>query len=188
MSELAKGKFEVLRILRGSVLKALSLFGCSHIQCMEFAQPLLTSANNVVLLQNTTRVRVGWQWSTYNWVNSTPQGRAKLEHNEVYIEQQAWNLITILKRTTKEVNANTLTAEDVANNLIAWFNGQAIYDLRKNNCANLYVQPSEIHPYKDDSGVYQYTASFTLPLQVPKALTFAQETAQPNYKGSYGFK
>ena len=188
MSYEAKGKYEVLRIVRASVMEGLEAFGIKNFECIEFAQPLLQSADRVVLLKQTGQRRVGWQRASYSDRRDVGDGSERRSvRREAWIEEQDWELTVVFKRDGAAVTEYTMTSEDVAFSLVAWFNSLGgIERLRASDCANLFVSPSSVRPYKDDSHVYQNTSTLTVQIQVPKVFEFAQPMATPVFKGISG--
>jgi hypothetical protein len=63
-----------------------------------------------------------------------------------------------------------MQAYDIADILIAWFNGKGCEELRKFGVANERIRQGDIIVYNDDSELYQKRAVFTVNLQVPKEL------------------
>lgn len=187
MGEYAKGKYEVIRILRDSVLAGLAAYGVSGMQCLESALPAFNSADNVVLLKMSGLQTVGWQRGGYEVESDGGAGENGVKRTESWIEEQKWDVTVVMKRDGKKVNADTLTAEDVASRLVSWFNGAGgIASLRKHDCAPLFTNMSDVRQYIDDSGVYQNSATFTLRVQVPKKFRFDQDMATPVLKGIEG--
>ncbi len=212
MSYEMKGRYEVLRMLRNSVLACLAAYGLPDIPVLEFAQPLLQSEADAILLQLAGSTRVGWQHSSYRLEKKTDADKnadgeasdktatdaddtdaaatdddGEFVRYENWIDEQKWTITVVRRRTDAPVTAETVTAEDVAATLAAWFNGPGGIDsFRANDCANLFVQTSDFKPYKDDTALYRHTATLSLTLQVPKRARFLQPTAVPEFADAIG--
>ena len=202
MSYEMKGRYEVLRMLRNSVLACLAAYGLPDIPVLEFAQPLLQGEADAILLQLAGSTRVGWQRTDYalekkttdaengdSSINDATDAAAAEEfaRYESWIDEQKWTITVVRRKTDDPVTADTVTAEDVAATLAAWFNGPGGIDsFRANDCANLFVQTSDFKPYKDDTALYRHTATLSLTLQVPKRARFVQPTAVPVFADAIG--
>lgn len=183
MSYEMKGRYEVLRMLRNSVLACLAAYGLPDIPVLEFAQPLLQGEADAILLQLAGSTRVGWQRTDY----ALEKKEEEFARYESWIDEQKWTLTVVRRRTDDPVTADTVTAEDVAATLAAWFNGPGGIDsFRANDCASLFVQTSDFKPYKDDTALYRHTATLSLTLQVPKRARFVQPTAVPVFADAIG--
>ena len=94
---------------------------------------------------------------------------------EKWIDQQSWQVQIILKRKRK-IDGSSILAEDIANNLAAWFNSaHGVIAMKKRGLAPLIVDDKLIFVYNDISEIYQKRAVFTVKVQVPKELIVAEE-------------
>lgn len=167
MSDANKTKYEVLKIIRDVVLRGLSELGISDFDCLEFGQPSVQNMDRVVTCRLAKIEQVGWQRFSFNATKET-----RLDE---WIEQQSWQLQTIMKRSGAKVSADTLTSEDVSGMLRVWLNGKGNEKFRMEGCASLRIDPLTVFVYNDDSELYQRRVAFTMKLQVPKELSFGQE-------------
>lgn len=170
MSEANKTRYEIQKILSDAVKDGLTKYiGASHgFGVMEFAQASFQKANKIVLLNPVRTRRVGWQSSTYPVISDA------LKRKEEWIEEQAWQFHVILKKGDSPVITD-MQADDVAQLLIAYFNGVGCDYLRTKGVAPLRVADESIIVYNDDSELYQKRAVFTMKLQVPKELSISQD-------------
>lgn len=164
MSVENKGRLEVQKVVRDCILNGLTQTNHTGWDCMEFGNASMQKADKVVLMQYSSHERVGWQGRRYD---DTASG---LQRTDEWIEQQEWILHVIHKRTSD----GTELAEDIATELIAWFNGPGNEELRKGGIASLPIDAASVIVYNDNSDLYQKRATFTVKLQVPKELTFGQ--------------
>ena len=171
MSEQLKTKYEVIKILRDTLIEGMSMLGMSGWGVMEYGQASFEKADKIILLNNIRNERVGWQAVRYPVAG--PQDI--LHRRDEWIEEQTWQAHVVLKRTTAPVSASTETAEDVADKLVAWLNGAGMGLLRNSGVAPLRIDTNTIFVYNDDSAVYQRRATFSVKVQVPKELTYRQD-------------
>jgi len=167
MSASNKTRFEVQTILRSCIIQGLTQFSQTGWDVMEFANASFEKANKVVLMNLIKCSRVGWQAQKY------PVTASVLGRREEWIEEQNWQLSTILKRTDATDDTSIL-AEDVSQMLITWFNGPGADYLRKSGVAPLRVDTESVIVYNDNSELYQKRAVFTVKIQVPKVQLFGQ--------------
>lgn len=167
MSEWAKGKYAVQKIIRDNVILGMTKFGQTGWDCIEFAQATMQNADKIITMNCTGVDRIGWQGTKFDSVLGT--------RTDEWLEEQTWMFQVILKRTNEVVTASTITTQDVASMLITWFNGMGCDEFRRNRCANLRIDPSSVIVYNDDSDIYQKRAVFTMRLQVPKEYSYGQD-------------
>ena len=167
MSDANKTKYEVIKIIRSVVLKGFTEMDIAGFDCVEFGQPSIQNMDRVVTCRLAKIEEVGWQRFSYNW-----SGRKRKDE---WIEQQSWQLQTIMKRSGAAVTKDTLTSEDVSGMLRVWLNGPGNERFRMKGCASLRIDPLTVFVYNDDSELYQRRVAFTMKLQVPKELSFGQE-------------
>ena len=169
MSDANKTKYEVIKIIRSVVLRGFEEMNITGFDCVEFGQPSVQNMDRVVTCRLAKIEQVGWQRFSFPYENST------LFRKDEWIEQQSWQLQTIMKRSGAKVSADTLTSEDVSGMLRVWINGRGNEKFRMKGCASLRVDPLTVFVYNDDSELYQRRVAFTMKLQVPKELSFGQE-------------
>ena len=165
MGEAKKGRLEVQEILRQNILSGLSRFGHDGIGVMEFANASMQSVDGVVLMNRVRTKRVGWQACLDETVGNKLIGR------EEWIEEQHWQLSCIKKRGQSGESASTIVSDDIADDLVAWFNGDGCMFFRRHGMANLRIDTNSILVYNDNSDLYQRRAVFTVKIQVPKEIT-----------------
>ena len=168
MSTEKKTRLEVQRILRKVIENGLGALGHEGCAVMEFANASFQNADNIVLLNLIGTKRVGWQARDFSPYD------AKLVARENWIEEQKWQIHCIKKRPTSNANIRT-TAEDIADDLVTWFNCRGCDELRTYGMANLRIDSDAVIVYNDNSDLYQKRAVFTVKIQVPKELTFEQD-------------
>lgn len=160
-----KSENQIFKILRESILKGLEEFGIKDgLDCRRFAQANFNHGDKLVLLNKISSERVGWQAFNYDYNRE----KGVEERTDEWIEQQSWQ-ISALKRMMQNDTTETVTADDIINALITWFNGLGNLDLRTNGIANLPIDPHSIMVYNDDSDLYQRRVVFTMEVQVPKS-------------------
>ena len=190
MSENFKSKYEVVQIIRDNILMGLKAFGQPVREaegnggwdCIESDQQSFKNVDKTICINRVKTDRVGWQSAHSEYNRDTK----KFATTESFIEQQEWQVRIILKRNVEPVDGNTVTTEDIAAMLTAWFNRMGCAEFRKHHCANLFVQSKDIKVYKDTSDVSQMITSFPLKLQVPKAFCVEEPSARPEFKGIEG--
>lgn len=171
MSDSMKLENEVFKILRDSSIEGLEfVLGKNNgVGVMRFAQASFTYSDNIILLNHILTDREGWQSVRYGNV----QGIEK--RTDEWLENQHWQF-TALKRMRQEDTVDTLSADDLANALIIWFNGKGIYDLKSRGLSNLLIDPHEIFVYNDDSNLYQRRIVFTMKVLVSKEFSTRVDT------------
>lgn len=164
-----KTRLEVQTILKSCLEEALGRFGCSRWTVMEFANASFQSADGVVLMNRLRSRRVGWQGHRYGIQDDV------LTRIDELIDEQHWQL-SVIKKRSNTTTADDALAEDVADNLVTWFNGVGCDWLRARGVANLRVDADSVIVYNDNSDLYQKRAVFTVKIQVPKEVK--QEQAE----------
>lgn len=165
ISPTMKGEYQVLKILRDSIIKGLEEFGIKDgVDCRRFAQANFNHGDKLVLLNLVDSQRVGWQAFNFKF----NQARGKEERIDEWIEQQTWQ-ISAIKRMLQNDDTETVSADDMITALITWFNGIGNLDLRKSGIANLPIDARSVMVYNDDSDLYQRRVLFTMEVQVPKS-------------------
>lgn len=167
MSTANKNRLEVQKIVRDNIMAGLTALGYTGWDVMEFANASLQKVDKAVLMNLVRNNRVGWQGHRYEGVPNA------LNRVDEWIDEQSWQLHIICKRTTATTVADVLS-EDVADNLITWFNGAGADLFRKAGVAPLRIEYSSVIVYNDNSDLYQKRAVFTVKIQVPKELTQEQ--------------
>lgn len=189
MSELNKGKYEVLRLIRSNILKCFETLGiptgANGWECMESDQAkIVNREDKVVLLKMKGFQRVGWQSSRFLW-DSDGQGFRTPEN---WIEEQEWEVKILVKRSSHEpITADTVAPMDIAAYLVMWFNREGCAVFREHNCGNLFVKSKDIKLYNDSSNLNQEAVSFPLKLQVPKQVVLKTDPAEVVFEGASGY-
>ena len=168
MSVQNKNRLEVQKILVDSIKECIRLFADSEWGVMAYADASFQKADKIVLVNLIGTERVGWQSRKYD-----SDIHNVFRRTDEFIDEQSWQIHTIAKRNNKTTVANTL-AEDMANNLITWFNGFAVDGLRSKGVAPLRIDTENVIVYNDNSDLYQKRAVFTVKLQVPKEVKITQ--------------
>jgi hypothetical protein len=163
MSAEKKTRIEVQRILKKVLEDGLSALGHDGCAVMEFANASFQNADKVVLMNPIGTKRVGWQGKDYSPYNET------LVMRESWIEEQRWQIHCVKKRITSSTDISP-TAEDIADDLVTWFNGRGCEELRTYGMANLRIDSDAVIVYNDNSDLYQKRAVFTVKIRVPKEL------------------
>ena len=172
MSTANKNRLEVQKILRDNIIAGMTALGYTGWGVMEFANASMQKADKVVLMNLIRNNRVGWQGHRYEDVANA------FKRVDEWIDEQSWQLHIICKRTATTTVADVLP-EDVADNLITWFNGVGADLFRKSGVAPLRIDYSSVIVYNDNSDLYQKRAVFTVKIQVPKELTTNQDEMTP---------
>lgn len=159
------GENQIFKILREACIEGMNQMGITDgFDVRRFAQAHLATGNKLVLLNLIDSERIGWQAHSYKFdVDSGKEIRT-----DEWIDQQSWQF-HIIKKMEKNDNVNTITADDICNYLMVYFNGVGNLELRKHGMANLPIDPHSIMVYNDDSDLYQRRVVFTMKLQVPKS-------------------
>lgn len=158
------GEFKIFKILRDITILGLNSVGITDdVDVRRFAQANFNHGDKLILLNCIRTSREGWQAFKYRPTDES------LKRNDEWLELQDWQFSSI-KRMRQEDNEDTISAVDIANSLIAWFNGPGSLELRNYGIANLLIDPTSIMIYNDDSDLYQRRPVFTMSIYVPKSL------------------
>lgn len=171
MSATNKTRFDVQKIIRAAILKAFNDLSLSGWSCIEFANTAMQNANKVVMMNLTRIMRVGWQSGKDLMDNGV------FKHQERWMECQYWQFHIILKRDSSTTDSSIL-AEDVANNLIGWFNGWGLEYLRNKGLSINWIDNSSVLVYNDNSDLYQKRVVIPIEFNVPKMLVANQIEAE----------
>ena len=167
MSAGNKTRLEVQKILIDSISAGLAYLNETGWGIMEFANASFIKADKIILVNLINARRIGWQAFSF------PMNQQVLGRKDEWIEEQSWQVHTLCKRVDNGA-ANDARAEDVATNLVAWFNGPGCDELRRHGVANIRIDSAQILVYNDNSNLYQKRAVFTVKIQTPKELTASQ--------------
>lgn len=160
---------ELFAKLRENIMTALKTFGITGFSVQRFAQANITNSDGLVLLNHIRTKREGWEWKKFECISKDAELYAEYGWIESVIYQ-----IHIIKKMTNGDTETTITGEDVANRLIAWFNGPGIDKLKDENISNLLIDQDDIMIYNDDSDQYQRRVVFSLNLIVNKKFSQAE--------------
>lgn len=163
MSAEMKSENEVFRTLRQGCLNCLSAFGYSGVDVQRFAQSNMNYTDDTVLFHMIEHHREGWQWRSFGADSTT----GALKRADEWIDRQTW-MVETLKRMRNGDGVDTVTADDIAQALIVWFNGRGLDWLRTQGLSTLPIDPTEIIVYNDDSQLYQRRPVFMMDVLVPK--------------------
>ena len=163
MSYEKKNKLEVQTVLRDNILQAFKFLHKDGWGVMEFANASFQNADKVVLMNYASHKRIGFQGHTHVAVG------AELMRIDSWIEEQSWQIHCVCKRPTNSASIQE-TAEDMASDLIAWFNGRGCDFFRNFGMSNLRIDSDAIFVYNDNSDLYQKRAVFTVKIEVPKEM------------------
>ena len=169
MSAKNKTRLEVQEILKNCIEEGIKRFGYARWSAKEFANASFQNADGVVLMNRLRSRRAGWQANRY------AIGAVGLERVDELIDEQHWQL-SVIKKRSNTTTADDALAEDVADNLVTWFNGVGCEWLRARGVASLRIDADSVIVYNDNSDLYQKRAVFTVKLQVPKEVK--QEQAE----------
>lgn len=162
-----KGEYQIFKILREACIEGMNRMGITDgFDVRRFAQAHLATGNKLVLLNLVDAERVGWQGHSYRFDVSS----GKELRTDEWIDQQSWHF-HIIKKMEKDDNVDTVTADDMANMMITWFNGPGVEYLKSRGLANLVIDPHSIMVYNDDSDLYQRRVVFSMKIQIPKSFT-----------------
>ena len=164
-------RLNVQKILRSVIDEGLNAIGLSGWTVQEFASPQYVSLDKCVLMNLVRSHRLGWQHD-----NLTGDDSPAVRKDE-WLELEHWQLHIIAKRPTA-ADVNSVVAEDVASELIAWLNGPGMNGFRLNGIAPERIDGATIFVYNDDNEIYQKRAVFTVKLHVPKELKTQQELVE----------
>ena len=157
-------RLKVQKILRSVIDEGLNAIGLAGWAVQEFASPQYVSFDKCVLMNLVRSHRLGWQYDNLTGDDSTTVRK------DEWLELEHWQLHIIAKRPTA-ADANSVVAEDVASELIAWLNGPGMNRFRANGIAPERIDGATILVYNDDNEIYQKRAVFTVKIEVPKELT-----------------
>ena len=156
-------RLKVQKILRSVIGEGLNAIGLTGWAVQEFASPQYTSLDKCVLMNLVRSHRLGWQYDNLTGDDSTTVRK------DEWLELEHWQLHIIAKRPTA-TDANSVVAEDVASELVAWLNGPGMNRFRANGIAPERIDGATILVYNDDNEIYQKRAVFTVKIEVPKEL------------------
>jgi hypothetical protein len=160
-----KGENQIFKILRDSCIKCLNEMGITDdFDVRRFAQANVAHGNRLILLNMIGSQRVGWQ--AHNYKYSASLGKEFRE--DEWLDQQSWQF-SFIKKMTNNDTVDTISADDMCNFMITWFNGVGNLDLREKGIANLIIDPHSVIVYNDDSDLYQRRPVFTMEVQIPKS-------------------
>jgi hypothetical protein len=129
-----------------------------------FAQANVAHGDKLVLLNKIASERIGWQGVKFRYNHIS----GKEDRIDEWIEQQSWQF-SFIKKMNNNDTVDTVTADDMCNFMVTWFNGIGNSDLRNNGMSNLPIDPHSIMVYNDDSDLYQRRVVFTMEVQIPKS-------------------
>lgn len=155
-------RLEVQTVLRSCILEYFTKSSQDGWDAVEFGNFNKVKADKVVTMNYIRSKDVGWQHCVY--------AGSPLLRKDRKITQQDWQIQVILKRSAS-TGDGAILAEDIADNLIMWFNGMGCEYLRKNGMANLRIDTNSVIVYNDNSDLYQKRAVFTVKIQMQKELT-----------------
>lgn len=184
MSAENKTRLEVQAILKSTIAEGLAVFGvdASRFTIMEANQTPITSRGYAILFKMVSGRRTGIQAPKYRVVHDDDGNVTGAFFDHSFIDEQEW-LISVLKPRMPNPTPATLLAEDVAQTLIAWFNGPGCVRIRQKGVSSLYIREKPVEVYKNDSALYDKSASFTLKLLVPKKLSVEAPSATLEWGG-----
>ena len=160
-----KGEYQIFKILREACIEGMNRMGITEgFDVRRFAQAHLATGNKLVLLNLVDSERVGWQGHSYRFDVSS----GKELRTDEWIDQQNWHF-HFIKKMENDDNVDTVTADDMANMMMTWFNGPGVEYLKSRELANLVIDPHSIMVYNDDSDLYQRRVVFPMKIQIPKS-------------------
>lgn len=165
MSATMPSEYEVFKMLRECTISGLTKFGVlDGLDVRRFAQANIANGDKLVLLNLIGSERIGWQ--AFRYANSP----LSLKRTDEWIEEQEWQF-SFIKLMRNSDTVTTVTADDLCNICIAWFNGEGNLLIRSKGIACLPIDPHSVMVYNDESDLYQRRPVFTMNLQVPKNFT-----------------
>jgi hypothetical protein len=167
------GSLSVQKVLRSVLLSGLDAVGYDGWTVVEFGNPEFINYDRCLTMQLLRQKRVGWQGRSYDIINED------FKRKDEWLTEYQYQVQVLLKRP-KNATAETVTAEDVADIMIAWLNGPGVAEFRKYGVAPLRIDGASVFVYNDNSDLYQKRAVFTVKIQVPKELTTKQHFVVPN--------
>ena len=156
-------RLKVQKILRSVIYEGLNAIGFTGWDVNEFASPKYVSFDKCVLMNLVRSHRLGWQYDNLTGDDSTTVRK------DEWLELEHWQLHVIAKRPTA-ADADSVVAEDVASELVAWLNGPGMNRFRANGIAPERIDGATILVYNDDNEIFQKRVVFTVKIQVPKEL------------------
>lgn len=163
MSYEKKSRLEVQNVIRDNILQCINFLHKDGWNVMEFANASLQSADKIVLMNYVSHKRIGFQAHTHS---SELSGFKRVDS---WIEEQSWQIHCLRKRPANSDDIEE-TAEDMASDLVAWFNGRGCDYFRKFGMSSLRIDADAIFVYNDNSYLYQKRAVFTVKVEVPKEM------------------
>lgn len=167
----SKGRLAVQKLIIEVIKEALNAIQLSGFSVVEFASPVIYNLDKCITLQLLRERRLGWQGNSY----SPSMISGKLLRKDEWLSQQHWQLQVLLRRD-ENVAEDTVVAEDIADMLIAWFNGPGIQSFLKRGLAPERIDETAVLIYNDNSDLYQKRGVFTVRIQVPKELTTGENS------------
>lgn len=167
MASRPTGSLTVQKVLRSVLLSGLNAVGYDGWTVVEFGNPEFINYDKCLTMQLLRQKRVGWQGRKYE---DTPQG---FKRKDEWLTEYQYQVQVLLKRP-RNATAETLTAEDVADTMIAWLDGPGVDEFRRHSIAPLRIDGASVFVYNDNSDLYQKRAVFTVKIQVPKELTVGE--------------
>jgi hypothetical protein len=167
MASKPTGSLSVQKVLRSVLLSGLDAVGYDGWTVVEFGNPEFINYDKCLTMQLLRQKRVGWQGHSYEIINED------FKRKDEWLTEYQHQVQVLLKRP-KNATAETLTAEDVADTMIAWLNGPGVAEFRKYGVAPLRIDGASVFVYNDNSDLYQKRAVFTVKIQVPKELTVGE--------------
>lgn len=157
-------RLKVQKVIRSVITDAMTALGYSGWSIQEFASPDFVSLDKAVLMNLIRTERLGWQSSSTYATDSGPKRK------DEWLELEHWQLHIIAKRP-KNADENTVVAEDVTAELVAYLNGPGMDTFRRNGIAPERIDGQTVFVYNDDNEIFQKRGVFTVKIQVPKELT-----------------
>ena len=168
MASKPTGSLSVQKVLRSVLLGGLDAVGYDGWTVVEFGNPEFINYDKCLTMQLLRQKRVGWQGHSYEIVNED------FKRKDEWLTEYQYQIQVLLKRP-KDATTETLTAEDVADTMIAWLDGPGVAEFRKHSVAPLRIDGASVFVYNDNSDLYQKRAVFTVKIQVPKELMIRQD-------------
>lgn len=156
-------RLKVQKVIRSVITDAMTALGYSGWSIQEFASPDFVSLDKAVLMNLVRTERLGWQSNSTYVTGSGPKRK------DEWLELEHWQLHIIAKRP-KNADENTVVAEDVTAELVAYLNGPGMDAFRRNGIAPERIDGQTVLVYNDDNEIFQKRGVFTVKIQVPKEL------------------
>lgn len=157
-------RLKVQKILRSVIDEGLNAIGLTGWAVQEFASPQYVSFDKCVLMNLVRSHRLGWQYDNLTGDDSTTVRK------DEWLELEHWQIHVIAKRP-KNADENTVVAEDVTAELVAYLNGPGMDAFRRNGIAPERIDGQTVLVYNDDNEIFQKRGVFTVKIEVPKELT-----------------